>query len=86
MLNTNGQIDAKLLGKNIFKVLNKHTSSRNGLERAVKESLTRGVAISTIFSMSRPSLVKAAKEQVILHWTPVKDENDIILHVALIIS
>jgi hypothetical protein len=86
MLNTNGQSDTKIVGKNIFKVLGKHTSSRNELERAVKESLVRGAAISTIFSMSRHSRVKADKEQVILHWTPVKDENDSVLYIVLIIS
>jgi len=86
MPSTNGQIDTKLVGKNIFKVLGKHTLSRNELERAVKESLARGAAISTIFLMSRHSLVKADKEQVILHWTPVKDENDIVLYIVLILS
>jgi hypothetical protein len=86
MVSTNGRIDTKLVGRNIFKVLNKQTSSRNGLERAVKESLARGAAISTILSMPRPILVKADKKQVILHWTPVKDENDIMLYVVLILS
>jgi hypothetical protein len=86
MLSTNRQIDTKLVGKNIFEVLNKHTSSRNGLELAVKESLKRGAAISTILSMSRPSLGKADKEQIILHWTPVKHENDTTIYVVLILA
>jgi hypothetical protein len=86
MLSTNGQIDTKLVGKNIFKVLDKHTSMRNGLERAVKESLARGAAISTILLISRHGLVKADREQVTLYWILVKDENDIILYIVLILS
>jgi hypothetical protein len=88
MLSTKVEVDAKLVGKNIFKVLNKHTSSRNMLERTVKESLTKGAPISTTLSMSKPSLLKSDKEagQLLLHWTPVKDENDVIVQVVLIVS